>query len=206
LRSYSKLALHQRCRTVVAACTGESRQARLKAIVMHGSMATIPQRQSRCGELSADCCQMQQTLWSGVRSEARITRQKRRLPTAQSLSLREGKAPPSLYGFAHSDIHQHEKGADRSRRPILAKCPQLFDATATYCAHSNRTPSGVPAHGSTMAATIDHVIASPALVSDFRDHAVRLMKRHGRHGLRRRCEGQGKGSNCYQSDHFGSPL
>src|SRR6478672_10563484 len=52
-----------------------------------------------------------------------------------------------------------------------------------------------------MAATIDHVIARPALVSDFRDHAVRLMKRHGRHGLRRRCEGQGKGSNCYQSDH-----
>ena len=78
----------------------------------------------------------------------------------------------------------------------------LFDATATYCAHSNCTPGGVPASGSTNAVTIDHVIAGTAVLSDFRDHVARLMKRHERHGLRRGCEDQGKGSKCYQSDHF----
>ena len=34
-----------------------------------------------------------------------------------------------------------------------------------------------------------------AACADLRDHAVRLMKRCGRHGLRRCCGGQGNGSN-----------
>jgi hypothetical protein len=38
------------------------------------------------------------------------------------------------------------------------------------------------------------VIAGTAGFSDLRDHAARLMKRHERHGLRRGCEDQGKGS------------
>ena len=64
-----------------------------------------------------------------------------------------------------------------------------FNATATHCTHSNRTPRGVPAGGSTNAGAIDHVITGTACTADLRDHAVRLMKRHGRHGLRRCCDG-----------------
>ena len=37
--------------------------------------------------------------------------------------------------------------------------------------------------------------------TDLREHAVRLMKGRGRHGLRRRCDGEGKGSNSDQPDH-----
>jgi hypothetical protein len=66
--------------------------------------------------------------------------------------------------------------------------------------HSDRTPGGVPAGGSTNAGAIDHVITGTACFADLRDYAVRLMKRHWRHGLRRRCDGQGKSSNSDQPE------
>ena len=42
------------------------------------------------------------------------------------------------------------------------------------------------------AGTIDIVHARAACVADLRDHAVWLMKRRGRHGLRGCCDGQSK--------------
>ena len=45
------------------------------------------------------------------------------------------------------------------------------------------------AGGCSYAATIDVVHTRAACVPDLRDHAVRLMKRRGRHGLCRRCDG-----------------
>jgi hypothetical protein len=42
---------------------------------------------------------------------------------------------------------------------------------------------------------------------DLRGHAIRLKKkRRGRYGLRRCCDGYGKGSNCDQPDHKFSPM
>src|SRR6476646_1718624 len=52
-----------------------------------------------------------------------------------------------------------------------------FNATATHCMHSNCTPGGVPARGSTHAGTIDHVHTGTTCFADLRDHAVRLLKR-----------------------------
>ena len=55
----------------------------------------------------------------------------------------------------------------------------------------------------------DATNASPkraAAVSHLRDHAVRLRNRRGRHCLRRCCDGKGKASNSYQSDHSSPPL
>ena len=76
-----------------------------------------------------------------------------------------------------------------------------FNATAAHCMHSNCTPGGVPAGGSTHADTINHVHTRAACFADLREHAVLLMKRRERHGLRRGCEGQSKG-NSDQPDHF----
>jgi hypothetical protein len=78
------------------------------------------------------------------------------------------------------------------------------NATSTHCTHSDRTPGGVTAGGSTNAGAIDHVITGTACMADLRDHTVRPMKRRRRHGLRRCCDGQGKG-NSDQPDHWFSP-
>ena len=54
-----------------------------------------------------------------------------------------------------------------------------------------------------LADTIDsYLVGVLALAgfADLRDHAVRLMKRRGRHGLCRRCNGEGKGDTDQQSD------
>ena len=65
--------------------------------------------------------------------------------------------------------------------------------------------------GAILADTIDSylvgVLAWTGLAgfADLRDHAVRLMKRRGRHGLCRRCNGEGKGNTDQQSDHCFPP-
>jgi hypothetical protein len=57
------------------------------------------------------------------------------------------------------------------------------------CDHS---PADVAAGGCSYAATIDVVHTRAACVADLRDHAVRLMKRRGRHSLGGGCDGQSK--------------
>jgi hypothetical protein len=59
--------------------------------------------------------------------------------------------------------------------------------------------------GSGHADAINSYPTRAACFTDLRDHAVRLMKRRGRHGLHGCCQGQGK-SNSDQPDHFVSPL
>jgi hypothetical protein len=49
--------------------------------------------------------------------------------------------------------------------------------------------------GSCHADTINSYPTHPASFADLRDHAVRLMKRRGRHGMRRCCGDQGKGNS-----------
>ena len=69
---------------------------------------------------------------------------------------------------------------------------------------SASTPSSTPANlalgGSGHADAINSYPTRAACFTDLRDHAVRLMKRRGRHGLHGCCQGQGK-SNSDQSDH-----
>jgi hypothetical protein len=54
--------------------------------------------------------------------------------------------------------------------------------------------------GSGHADTINSYPTRAACFTDLRDHAVRLMKRRGRHCLRRCCDGQCK-DNGYEPDH-----
>jgi hypothetical protein len=67
------------------------------------------------------------------------------------------------------------------------------------------TPNGAPAdltfRDSGHADTTNSCPARSASEGDLGGHAVRLKKWRGRHGLRRRCDGQGKGSNSDQPDH-----
>ena len=73
---------------------------------------------------------------------------------------------------------------------------------------SASTPSRTPANlsadmalgGSGHADAINSYSTRAACFTNLRDHAVRLMKRHGRHGLHGCRQGQGK-SNSDQSDH-----
>jgi hypothetical protein len=73
--------------------------------------------------------------------------------------------------------------------------------TANVPCTPHQAPAGLAAGGSRPADTIDHVHTRATCFTDLRDHAVRLLRRHGRHGLRRCCDGHGK-NNCDQSDHW----
>ena len=70
-----------------------------------------------------------------------------------------------------------------------------MNAAATHGTHSNCTPGGVPAGGSTHADTINHVHTRTACFADLRDHAVWLMKGSERCGLGGCCDRQGKGDS-----------
>jgi hypothetical protein len=59
--------------------------------------------------------------------------------------------------------------------------------------------------GSGHADTINPYPTRATRFADLRDHAVRLMERRDRHGLRRCGDGESK-SNSDQPDHFVSPL
>ena len=67
--------------------------------------------------------------------------------------------------------------------------------TANVPCTPHRAPANVATGGGRHAATIDIVHTRAACLADLRDHAVRLMKRHGRHGLHGCCQGQGKSNS-----------
>jgi hypothetical protein len=66
-------------------------------------------------------------------------------------------------------------------------------------------PADLAFGGSGHADTTNSCPAHSASCGDFRGHAVELRKRRGRHGLRRRREGQGKG-HSYHFNHRLSPF
>src|SRR6516164_4942817 len=82
-------------------------------------------------------------------------------------------------------IHSYPTPRRMLRSQIVSA---LFDTTAAYRAHSDRTPGGIAARRSTHAGTIHHMHTGTARFADLRDHAVCLMKRCERHGLCRRCD------------------
>ena len=61
--------------------------------------------------------------------------------------------------------------------------------TANVPCTPHRAPADLAFGGSGHADTINSYPTRAACFADLRDHAVRLMKRHGRHSLRRCCEG-----------------
>ena len=70
---------------------------------------------------------------------------------------------------------------------------------AGFSAEMPNVPAGFSADmasgGSRHADTINSDPTHPACFADLRDHAVQLMKRRGRHGMRRCCDDQGKGNS-----------
>jgi hypothetical protein len=60
-------------------------------------------------------------------------------------------------------------------------------ANVPYTPH--RAPADLPNGGSGHADTTNSCPTHAASEGDLRGHAVRLIKRRGRHGLRRRCDG-----------------
>ena len=111
-------------------------------------------------------------------------------------------------------LHGEISEPERISHPVRHKVQQLF-ADATFasllvffgvvyvnweaCDHS---AADVAAGGCSYAGTINLVHTGTTCFADLRDHAVRLIKRRGRHGLRRRCDRQRKGSNSDQPDHW----
>ena len=66
-------------------------------------------------------------------------------------------------------------------RPLSVSTPLTANVPCT----PHQAPACLAAGGSRSANTIDHVHTRATCFTDLRDHAVRLMRRHGRHGLRR---------------------
>jgi hypothetical protein len=85
--------------------------------------------------------------------------------------------------------------------PDVVRVSVIPNASASTPA---RTPADLSADmalgGSGHADTINSYPTRAACFTDLRDHAVRLMKRPGRHCLRRCCDGQCK-DNGYEPDH-----
>jgi len=79
----------------------------------------------------------------------------------------------------------------------LCSCPAQFGGVLVVLSANASMPSRTPADfsadmalgGSGHADTINSYPARAACFADLSDHAVRLMKRRGRHGLRRGCDG-----------------
>ena len=59
----------------------------------------------------------------------------------------------------------------------------------------SRTPANLALCGSGHAHAINSYATCAACFTDLRDHAVRLLKRRGRHGLHGCCQGQGKSNS-----------
>jgi hypothetical protein len=91
-----------------------------------------------------------------------------------------------------------------NRRSVLPCLVLLVVSNTNACRIPSRTPAHLPADmalgGSGYANTINSYPTGTTCFADLRDHAVRLMKRRGRHGLRRCCDGQCK-DNAYEPDH-----
>jgi|SRR6267378_3527799 len=79
-------------------------------------------------------------------------------------------------------------------------------STANVPHTPHRAPANLAFGGSGHTDTTNPCPARSASVGDLRGHAVWLMKRRGRHGLRRRCDGYGKGGSSDQPDHLFSPM
>src|SRR4029078_9066446 len=77
-------------------------------------------------------------------------------------------------------------GEVKPPQPCFRGISSLY-ATATYCMHSDRTPGGIPAGGSTNAGAIDHVITGTACMADLGEHTVRLIKAWTLNGTHRCC-------------------
>jgi hypothetical protein len=90
-------------------------------------------------------------------------------------------------------------------RFVGASVPPLANASCT----PHRAPADLPANlafrGSGHANTINSRPTYSTSEGDLRGHGVCLMKQRWRHGLRRRCDGQGKGGNNDQPDHWFPP-
>ena len=92
------------------------------------------------------------------------------------------------------------KSSPRRERPIV------LNAKAFIPPNTHVFGSG-DMWGAKLADTIDSylvgVLAWTGLAgfADLREHGVWLMKRRGRHGVCRRCNGEGKGDTDQQSDH-----
>ncbi len=78
--------------------------------------------------------------------------------------------------------------------------------TANVPCAPHRTPANLASGDSGHADTTNQCPTRSAEEGDLRGYAVRLMKRRWRHGLRRRCDGQGKSSNSDQPEHWLSPM
>jgi hypothetical protein len=91
----------------------------------------------------------------------------------------------------------NEKPRQANRASRLVDCAERPLAPEVTYDQSASKASSAPADGaaglafcgSGHADTINSCPTRSASRSDLRDHAVRMMKRRGRHGLRRRCDG-----------------
>ena len=94
-----------------------------------------------------------------------------------------------------------------TRRPPLSNAlgVSIYPLTADVPCTPHRAPAHLAFGGSRHADTINSCPKGATPKGDSRGHAVRLLKWHGRHSLRRCCDGQGKGSESDQPDHFVSP-
>ena len=93
------------------------------------------------------------------------------------------------------------------RAPGVTESGRVSEPANAGASTPSRTPAGLADGGPGHADTINSYPARAACFAHLRDHAVRLMKRHGGHSLRRRCGAQGYGSNSdQQSDHWFSPI
>ena len=103
---------------------------------------------------------------------------------------------PRPKGKARSQIKGAPTEADAPDSVVGVSMPLTTNVPCT----PHRAPADVAAGGSRLAVTVDVVHTRAACFADLRDHAVRLMKGCGRHGLRRCCDDQNKG-NSDQPDH-----
>jgi len=104
------------------------------------------------------------------------------------------RRPRQSWGGSESDAHQQRWGR------CWGSCVST-PLTANVPCTPHQAPAGLAAHDSRPAITVDHVHTRATCMADLRDRAVRVMKRHGRHGQRWCCNGQGK-ANSDQPDHF----
>jgi hypothetical protein len=90
-------------------------------------------------------------------------------------------------------------------RFVGASVPPLANVSCTPHRASADLPANLAFGGSGHANTINSRPTYSASEGDLRGHGVRLMKQRWRHGLRRRCDDQGKGGNNDQPDHWFPP-
>ena len=104
--------------------------------------------------------------------------------------------------------HRRSNGQARTNRYCCgAWGVSIYPPTANVPCTPHRAPAGLAFGGSGHADTANSCSTHSASCGGLLDDAVQMMKRRGRHGLRRRCYDQGKCSNGDQSEccHCKSP-